>query len=355
MENGDFDLYKKLVFAPSPSGFEFQAQKVFRDNTQKYLDEIRTDVHGNVIGIKKGTSNFKVMIIAHIDEIGFIVNYIDEEGFISFKPIGGIDIAILPGLRVRICNNNGTHVGIIGKKPIHLSKLDEGKNIIKIEDLWIDIGVKSKKEADDIVSIGDIITFEPYFNLLDNDFIISNASDDKAGVFVMCQLIKRLSNTTIYPSVYFVSSVQEEIGLRGAKTSAFNIEPDICIAIDVTHATDYPSMDKRQFGDIKLGKGVVLSKGANISIIVYEHLLSIAKNHNINFQIEAIPGNSGTDICEVQTSKSGVATALIGLPNRYMHTPNEMISRNDLTSAVELLYRFLRSIDQEIKLIPEFE
>ncbi len=268
IEHEEFDLYKKLVYAPSPSGFELQAQKVFLNYSKEYLDKIGPDVHGNIIGVKKGKSNFNVMIIAHVDEVGILVNYIDEEGFISFRPIGGIDPAILPGSRVRICNNSGDYVGIIGKKPIHLSKSDDGKSSVKIEDLWIDIGVKSKSEANEKVSVGDIITFEPYFKLLDNEFIISNAADDKAGVFAMCQLIKRLSGIPTYPTIYYVSSVQEEIGLRGAKTSAFNIEPDICIAVDMTHATDYPSMDKRQYGDIKLGAGVVITKGANISMVL---------------------------------------------------------------------------------------
>lgn len=342
-----FDFFRKIVLTPSPSGFETEAQRVFTEAVKPYLDDIRSDINGNVIGFKKGRSDLNVMLIAHIDEVGLIVNYIDENGFISFKPIGGIDTGVLPGERVLISNPNGSHTGVIARKTVNFFKPDETGSKVMAEDLWIDIGAKTRQEACEKISVGDSISFEPHFTLLNDDLVLSNGSDDKSGIFVIYELAKRLSGSSVYPNLHLVSSVQEEIGLRGAKTSAFSIQPDICIAIDVVQASDYPNMDKRQFGDIKLGHGVVLSKGANISFPLYKKIQELAEKNNIDYQTEAIPGSSRTDIAEVQISRNGVATALMGIPIRYLHTANEIVSRKDIFCAVDLLYEFVSSMNQD--------
>ncbi|MCK4694589.1 MAG: M42 family peptidase, partial [Candidatus Cloacimonetes bacterium] len=237
-------FFEELVTAPSPSGFEQPAQEVYRNFISGYADEFKTDVHGNVIALKKGTGKLRFMIVGHADEIGLMVKYIDDNGYIFFTAIGGIDVSILPALKVRIHHGNKVIPGIIGKKPIHLLKTDEREKASKLEDLWIDFGAKNKKDAEKKVSIGDQITFDPGVEMLNKDFVTTKATDNKAGVFVAGALLKELANEKVTPNIYAVSSVQEEIGLRGAKTSAFGIDPHIGIAIDVTHATDYPKMDK---------------------------------------------------------------------------------------------------------------
>jgi len=354
MTNNNYDFFRELVFSPSPSGFEFHSQKIFRRFAQEYALNTITDLHGNVIVEKKGLSSYKLMLIAHIDEVGFIVKYIDQNGFIYFKNIGGIDNSILQGLRVNIYSEKGIIKGIIGKNAIYNQEKEDFKPT-KNEDLWIDIGTNNKQETEALISVGDIITYEPFFEINSNGFITASSTDDKAGVYIISQLIKCLHDKIVFPTLYFVSSVQEEIGIRGAKTSAYNISPDICIAIDVAHSTDYPSADKRKLGDISLGKGAIIAKGANITPKLFDLLRITASSNKIDFQIEALPECSGTDISEIQTTKNGVATALISIPNRYIHTPNEIVHSKDLESIVELISKFILNIDKELDLKPIYD
>lgn len=345
-------FFKDLVLAPSPSGFEQPAQDVYRNFVKDYADEYKTDVHGNVIALKKGSGNLRLMVVGHADEIGLMVNYIDENGFIRFATIGGIDPGILPGLRVKIYNKKKTFVGVIGKKPIHLLKAEERGKAPKIEDLWVDFGAKDKKDAEKKVSVGDPITFFPGMEMLNSDIVTTKATDNKAGVYIVGALLKELADEDIKVNVYSVSSVQEEIGLRGATTSAFGIDPHVGIAIDVTHATDYPFMNKAILGDVALGNGPVISVGANINPKVFELLKEAGDKAKVSYQIEAAPRGTGTDANTIQTTRAGVATGLISIPNRYMHTPSEVISFKDLESSVKMLVEFAKMIDDETDFIP---
>ena len=345
-------FFKDLVLAPSPSGFEQPAQEVYRNFVKDYADEVKTDVHGNVIAMKKGNGNLKLMVVGHADEIGLMINYIDENGYIRFLPIGGVDPGILPGLRVKIYNKKKTYVGVIGKKPIHLLKPEERGKAPKMDDLWVDFGAKDKKDAEKKVSVGDPITFYPGMEMLNSDFVTTKATDNKAGVFIAGALLKELAEQKIDCNLYSVSSVQEEIGLRGATTSAFGIDPDVGIAIDVTHATDYPFMNKAVLGDVALGKGPALSVGANINPKVFELLKEAGDNAGVKYQIEAAPRGTGTDANAIQTTRAGVAAGLISIPNRYMHTPSEMISFKDLESSVKMLVEFAKLINDETDFIP---
>ena len=353
MEREAKKFFKELVEAHSPSGFEQAAQEVYRNFVKDYADEVKTDVHGNVIALKKGTGKIKIMVVGHADEMGLMVNYIDDRGFIRFLPIGGVDTSLLPGLRVNIYHGKKVYRGVIGKKPIHLLKPEERNRAAKISDLWIDFGAKDKKDAEKKVSVGDPITFSPGLETLSRDIITTKATDNKAGVFIVGYLLKELAGEKIVPNLYSVSSVQEEIGLRGATTSAYGINPDVGIAIDVTHATDYPSMSKELLGDIALGKGPVISIGANINPKVFELLKKAADDNKIDYQIEAAPRATGTDANVIQTTRSGVAAGLISIPNRYMHTPNEVISLKDLESSVKLLKEFIKLIDDKTNFIPK--
>ncbi len=349
----DKKFFEDLVLAPSPSGFEQPAQEVYRNFVKDYADEVKTDIHGNVIAHKKGTGKLKFMVSGHADEIGLMVKYIDDNGFIRFKAIGGVDFSLLPGLRVNIYHKKELVRGIIGRKPIHLMKPEERKKAAKAEDLWIDIGAKDKKNAEKRVSVGDHITFSPGLEILNNKIITTKATDNKVGVYIVGAVLRELADEDIVANVYSVSSVQEEIGLRGARTSTYGIDPDVGIAIDVTHATDYPGMDKNQVGDISLEKGPTLVVGANINPKVFELLKKAGDNIEVDYQIDAAPRGTGTDANAIQISRAGVAAGLISIPNRYMHTPNEIISFKDLDAAVKLLAEFIRLIDDDTDFIPQ--
>jgi endoglucanase len=345
-------FFQDLVEAPSPSGFEQPAQEVFRNFVKPFADEVNTDVHGNVIALKKGKGELRFMVVGHADEIGLMVTYIDDNGYIRFKPIGGVDYTLLPGSRVNIYHGKEMYRGVIGRKPIHLLKPDEREKTAKLEDLWIDFGAKDKKDAESKISIGDPITFSPGMEMLNNDFVTTKATDNKAGVFVSACLLEALAKEQIEANIYAVSSVQEEIGLRGAITSAYGIHPHVGIAIDVTHATDYPGMSKETYGDIKLGKGPCVSVGPNINPKVFELLKEAAKHAKVDIQIEPAPRGTGTDANAIQTTRAGVAAGLISIPNRYMHTPNEMISLQDMENAVKILVEFVKLIDDNTDFIP---
>ncbi len=347
------EFLKKLVLAPSPSGFEQPAQEVYRNFVKDYADEVKTDVHGNVIAFKKGKGNYKMMVSGHADEVGLMINYIDENGYIYFNPIGGIDFSLLPGLKVDVHSKEGTLRGVIGKKAIHMMEKDERDKAPKREDLWIDIGAKDKKEALKMVSIGDPITYQAGMEKLPNDLVLTKATDNKTGVFAAGALLKYLSEIEISVNLYCVSSVQEEIGLRGARTSAFGINPDIGLAFDVTTATDHPKTDKKKYGDIALNKGPVISRGANINPIIYDMLIETAKENKIEYQISGDPRGTGTDANIMQLTRSGVATGLISFPNRYMHTPIEIVSFKDLLNAVKLGGEFIKKIDDGVDFTPK--
>ena len=345
-------FFEDLVIQPSPSGFEQPAQDIFRGFVKKYADEIKTDVHGNVIALKKGNGRLRLMIVGHADEIGLMVKYIDENGFIRFTTIGGVDATLLPGLKVNIYSDKKVYQGIVGRKPIHLLKPEERSKAPQIKDLWIDIGAKDKKDAEKKVSVGDHITFAPGVDMLNDDFITTKATDNKAGVFVAAGVLQELAEEKVEADIYAVSSVQEEIGLRGAKTSAYGIDPHIGIAIDVTHATDYPGIDKNIMGDIALGKGPVLAIGANINPKVLQMLKKAAKQSGVEYQVEAAPRGTGTDANAIQLTRAGVATGLVSIPNRYMHTPKEIISLKDLEGAVKIIAQFARLLSVKTNLIP---
>lgn len=343
-------FFKDLVSAPSPSGFEAPAQKVVREYLKPYADKITSDNNGNLIALKKGKGKLKVMVVGHADEIGLIINHIDEQGYLYMKSLGGFDVNLLPGLRLDIYHQGKVVRGIIGRKPIHMMRGSDNNAKLKMEDLWIDIGARDKKDAEKKVSIGDIITYHSVFENLSGDLVVTKATDNKAGVYVAAAVLQQLADKDIYPDYYAVSSVGEETTMRGAQTSAWQIEPDIAIAVDVTFTSDIPGADKRRYGDVSLSKGPTLSIGAALHPAVHEKLLSVARKNKIPFQLEIAPGHTGTDADAIHALKAGAATAVIGIPNRYMHSPNEVISLKDLDAAVKLISAFILSLDGKLKL-----
>ncbi len=352
MRKESLALLRKMVETPSPSGFEQPVQRIVRAALKSIADEVKTDVHGNVIAALNPEGKPRVMLAGHCDEIGLMVTYVNEKGFVYFSAIGGVDANLLPGARLIVHGEKGPVLGVVGRKPIHLMSADDRKAGVKMESLFLDIGAKDKKDALKRVAVGDPITFERGLHLLPNDLAVSAGFDDKIGAFVVTETMRLLQRRSFKAAVFGVSTVQEEIGLRGARTSAFGIDPDVGIAIDVGHATDYPGADEKRTGEAALGKGPLLHRGANINPVVEKRLFAAAKKARVPHQVTAEPRGTGTDANAIQISRAGVAAGLVSIPNRYMHTPVEMISLRDLENAAKLLAEFICGLTERTSFIP---
>jgi len=337
MRQESLSFLRALIEAPSPSGFEQPAQKIVRAEMKKYADEVRTDVHGNVIGIKNAKADFKVMLAGHCDEVGLMVNHVDDKGYIFFAAIGGVDPAVTAGQRVTVHSERGPIPGVVGRKAIHLMEQEERGKPLKLKQQWIDIGAKDRKDALKVVAIGDPVTIVGGLQELRSELAAARGFDDKVGAFVCVETLRLLARKKVRVGVHSVSTVQEELGLRGARTSAFGIDPQVGIAIDVGFASDYPDADKKAIGEVQLGDGPVLHRGANINPVLAGLMERAAKQSRIPFQMQAEPRATGTDANAIQISRAGVAAALISIPNRYMHTPVEVCSLRDLENAARLI------------------
>ncbi len=344
METTALQFFKTALETPSPSGYESPLQQIVREYVADFADEVKTDVHGNVIVVKNPDAPLRVMLAGHCDQIGLIVQHIDDDGFLYVQPIGGWDPQQLIGQRMTIWTDDGPLPGIISKKPIHLMTEEDRKKVPKIKDLWLDIGAADKDEAAQLVRIGDPVTVELGFGELKNGRAVSPAMDDKAGMWVVLEALRRADKAKLECSLYAVSTVQEEVGLRGAKTSSFGIDPQVGVAVDVTHATDCPTIEKKEEGDVQLGKGPVIARGPNMNPKIVRRLIEAADEHKIPYQLAAEGRATGTDANAMQVNRAGVATGLVSIPNRYMHSPVEMISLEDLDQAADLLARFAEGL-----------
>lgn len=353
MRKQSYNFLKTIQETPSPSGFEQPVQRIVRKRMAEFADDIETDVHGNVIVALNPKGSPRVMLAGHCDQIGLMVNYIDDKGFIFFLSIGGIDASVLPGSRVVIQSKHGPIEGVIGRKPVHVLKPEERGGKIEMREMWIDIGAKNRKETEHVVRVGDPVTFRLEMVHLGGDLVTSPAFDNKSGTFVVMEALRLCSTKKMKCALFAVSTVQEEVGLRGARTASYGVDPQVGIAVDVTHATDYPDIDKRVNGDIKIGGGPVIATGANINPPLQMLLEKTAKTKRITVQCEAAPGGTGTDANAMQLSRSGVATSLISIPNRYMHTPVEVVSLADLEATAKLIAETVARIDKRTKFIPE--
>jgi len=352
LEKESLAFLKSLIMTPSPSGFEEEVQALFLEWIKGKVDECYKDVHGNAFGVVNASCEPRVMLAGHCDEIGFMVEYVNEQGYIHFSCVGGVDPHIIPGSRVTIHTLSGPVSGVVGKKPVHLLEEKDRQKVVKIEEQWIDVGAMTREEVLGKINVGDPITFAVDFQPLFGNRVVGKGFDDKAGAFVVAEVLRRVERSKLRCALYGVSTVQEELGLRGARTSAFGIAPHIGIAIDVTFASDCPDVDKRRVGEIVLGKGPVIARGPNINPKLFERLVDIAQANRIPYQVQAESRATGTDANVIQVTREGVVTGLIGIPNRYMHTPSEIIDLEDLENAVRLLVLFLESIEGNETWIP---
>jgi tetrahedral aminopeptidase len=355
LEAKALEFLRTILETPSPSGYESTLQQVVRDYAAPFADDVRTDSHGNVILAKNPDSPLRVMLAGHCDQIGLIVQHIDDEGFLYIQPIGGWDPQVLVGQRMTVWTAAGPVFGVIARKPIHLQTEDERKQVPKMKDLWLDVGASGKDDAATIVRIGDPVTVELGFHALRNNLAVSPAMDDKAGCWVVVEAMRRAcqkDRSKLPCALFSVSTVQEELGLRGARTSAFGIDPHIGVAVDVTHATDCPTIEKKEEGDVRLGRGPVIHRGPNMNPKIVDRLIQTADDNQIAYQLAASGRASPTDANAIQINRSGVATGLISIPNRYMHSPVEMISLDDIDRAADLLARFVEKLERDIQYIP---
>jgi endoglucanase len=335
---------QQLVETASPSGYEHEVQRLVRDRIKPWCDSVRTDVMGNVFGVRNSAGRPRVMLAGHCDQIGFIVQYITEEGFLHIEPIGGVDPVVATSQRVSIMTRHGLAPGVIGRKAIHLMDEEDKKKVPKIHDLYIDVGATSKADALKLVSFGDAGVFlQPYVELA-NERVVSMAFDNKMGTWIVTEVMRLLHGRECEACVVGVSTVQEEIGLRGAHTSAFSSEAEVGIALDVAHGTDTPGIEKKKAGDFKIGGGPMIARGANVNPRVFELLVAAAEAEAIPYQVASAPRGTGTDANAMQLARGGMATGLLSVPLRYMHTPNELLALDDLENTARLLATFCAAL-----------
>src|SRR2546421_4298664 len=346
MREQSLNFLRKLVNTPSPVGHEARGQRVWLDYAKQYADETRSDAYGNCVAVLNKGGSPRLMLAGHADEIALVVNYINDDGYIYVRKMGGVDAAITRAQRVVIHTRNGPVKGVVGNVAPHLMKEEKEHKPPKIHDLFIDIGVGSRGEAQKVVQIGDPITLADEFDILKNELAVARAFDNRIGTFAVAEALRvlRESRVNLRAEVCAVSNVQEEVGLLGARQIAYSLQPDVAVVVDVTHATDYPNVNKPQHGDVKVGKGPTLTHGGCNHPEVVARLEALAKKNKIPLQHEAMSNTSGTDTDVIFWTRGGIASALISLPNRYMHSPVEVVSLKDLAMIPELLAGFAASL-----------
>lgn len=346
MREASLNFLKTLVNTPSPTGHETRGQRVWLDYAKKFADETFSDAYGNCVAVLNKGGGPRIMLAAHADEIAMAVNYISDDGFIYVRRMGGIDAAITKAQRIVIHTQNGPVKGVVGNVAPHLTKQEGDPKPPKIHDIFIDIGVSSRKDAEKLVRIGDPITLVDEFDILRDDLAVARAFDNRIGTFAVAETLRLLktSGVKLNCEVCAVSNVQEEVGLLGARQIAYSLHPDVALVVDVTHATDYPTVSKAQHGDIRLGKGPAITHGGCNHPEVVKRLEEVAKKKKIPLQHEAMSATSGTDTDVIFWTRGGIASALISLPNRYMHSPVEVVSLKDLELIPQLMAAFVLSI-----------
>lgn len=337
---------KTLVNTPSPVGYETRGQRVWLDYARQFADETFSDAYGNCVAVLNKGGSPRLMLAGHADEIAMAVNYINDEGYIYVRKLGGVDAAITKAQRVVVHTRGGPVKGVVGNVAPHLKKEEDEPKPPKMHDLFIDIGVGTRKEAERLVRIGDPITLSDEFDVLRNDLVVARAFDNRVGTFAVAEALRRLraSKAKLAAEVCAVSNVQEEVGLLGARQIAYSLKPDVALVVDVTHATDYPTVNKAQHGEVKIGRGPTITHGGCNHPEVVARLEAVAKARRIPLQHEAMSNTSGTDTDAIFWTRGGIASALISLPNRYMHSPVELVSLKDLEMIPELLAGFSASL-----------
>ena len=349
------DLITRLLDARGPSGYETAAAAAWRAEAETFADRTWADVHGNVFASINDGAAPRVMLAGHIDEIGLMVTHIDDEGFLWVRNVGGWDAHVLVGQRVEILAEPGPVLGVIGRRAVHMIRGDDGDKPVKLKDLWIDIGAATGDDARSRVAIGDVAVIRSDTVELSDDLLAARSVDDRVGAVVVLEALRRARDRGCEAHVVAVATVQEEIGYvagGGARTGSYGLDPHASVVVDVTHATDHPTVDKKEHGDIRLGGGPVLARGAAVNPVVFRRLGDAARDAGAEVQVQAIPALTGTDADAIRMTRAGVATGIVSIPNRYMHSPNQIVSRRDLDQAAEIIARFLAGLSGDDSFVP---
>ena len=351
----DIAFLERLLDAAGPSGFETRPARVWRGEAETFAEDVRVDVSGNSYATVNPTGAPRVMLAGHIDEIGLQVTHIDEKGFLYVDEIGGWDPQVLVGQRVTLLGRNGDVPGVIGKKAIHLMSPEDREKASKTKNLWVDVGVSSAEEAAALgLRVGDPMVLDQKMVRLAGDRIASRAIDDRIGAYVVLEAARLLAKDPGQASVTAVATAQEEIGYSGggARTSAYALEPHVALVVDVTFSTDVPDVEKKELGDHKIGGGPVLSRGSAAHDKVFQMLADVADEEGIPYTVQASPKYTRTDADGIFLTRGGVPTGLVSVPNRYMHSPNEVVSIADLHNTARLLAAFIRRLTPETDFTP---
>jgi endoglucanase len=337
---------KRLLDTPAPSGFEGPAARVWREEAASFA-KVTTDVTGNSMAEVNPDGSPTIMLDGHIDEIGVIVQYIDDDGFVYVGPIGGWDPQVLVGQRIRFLTRGGDVLGVVGRKPVHVIKLADREHAVKMTDLWVDIGASSRAEAEGRLSVGDPGVIDSKTIDFPNNRIVSRSIDDRIGAFVVLEALRRYAQRPGSARVVAAATTQEEIAWHGggALVCTNCINPQVAIVVDVTFATDHPSMEKKEIGDHRIGGGPVLSRGGVISPILFELLRTTAERQQIKYSVHAAGRDTSTNADAIHIAREGVATGLISVPNRYMHSPNELVSLEDVDKTATLIAEVCREVN----------
>jgi endoglucanase len=342
----DLDFLRRLLAAPGPSSFESRPAAVFRERAEGLGLHVRQDAYGSVFAVAGEGTGPRLLLSGHIDEIGLLIAHVDEKGFAWVQAIGGWDAQQLVGQRVRIVGRDGDVVGLIGKKPVHRMSPEDRRRPSKLSELWIDVGARDRDDALAVVAPGDVAVIDQPLVELRNGRLASKAIDDRIGAYVALETARRVAEAGIGCEVVASATVQEEIGGVGAAAAAFGLEPDVAIAIDVTHATDVPGLDARAEGEHALGSGPELSIGSYVHRGVFEALRATAEAEGIATTVGIAARRTATDADQLARARAGVPSAVVAIPNRYMHSPNEMVDPDDVEAVVALLTAFARRLPE---------
>lgn len=357
MDDNAFQFFQRAITTPSPSGYEERIQALIRDHVEPHADNIRIDIHGNLIASLGTEDGPRLMYAGHCDQIGMLVSFIDEQGFVYAQTIGGWDPQQLIGQSMTVWTDDGPVPAVISRKPIHLLSSKERKEVVDFEEMWLDIGAKDEQDAKQSVRVGDPITLNLVYRPLQNDLVSGPGMDNKAGMWTVIEALRRVAveGRDLSCGLFSVATVQEEVGLRGAKTAAGSVNPDVAIAVDVTHASDCPTINKNLRGDVRLGQGPVVFRGPNVNAKVAQRLIELAEANNIPYQLASLGRAAPNDSNALQIHGAGVATGLLAIPNRYMHSAVETISLQDIDNAAWLLKLFAQHLTVEDDFTPSFE
>ena len=351
----EIGFLERLLDAAGPSGFEVRPARVWRQEAEGFADRVSVDVSGNSVAEINPEGAPRVMLAGHIDEIGLQVTYVDDKGFLFVDEIGGWDAQVVVGQRVTIMGRERDVTGVVGKKPIHLIQQEDRSKASKVKELWVDVGANSDAQVAALgIRVGDPMVLASRMVRLDGDRIASRAIDDRIGAYVVLEALRRLAAEQPAAAVAAVATAQEEIGYTGGgvRTSAYTLDPQVALVVDVTFSTDVPDIEKKELGEHQIGGGPVLSRGSAAHPIVFDRLVEDAEAEGIPYTIQAQPKATGTDADTIFLSRAGVPTGLISIPNRYMHSPNELVALADVAHAIDLIAAFVRRLEPGVDLTP---